>query len=31
MTSAFVIADGGQAPGVTDVITGLEFNGVHYN
>jgi hypothetical protein len=31
VTGAFVIADGGQAPGVTDVITGLEFNGVHYN
>lgn len=31
VTGAFVIADGGQAPGVMDVITGLEFNGVHYN
>ena len=31
VTGAFVIADGGQAQGVTDVITGLEFNGVHYN
>jgi hypothetical protein len=31
VTGAFVIADGGQAPGVKDVITGLEFNGFHYN
>ena len=31
VTGAFVIADGDQAPGVTDVITALEFNGVHYN
>jgi hypothetical protein len=31
VTGASVIADGDQAPGVTDVITGLQFGGVYYN
>jgi hypothetical protein len=31
VTGASVIADGDQAPGVTDVITGLQFAGVPYN
>jgi hypothetical protein len=31
VTGASVIADGDQAPGVTDVITGLQFGGVPYN
>jgi hypothetical protein len=26
----YVIADGDQAPGVTDIISGLQFNGVSY-
>lgn len=31
VTGAWVIADGDQAPGTTEVITGLEFNAFSYN
>lgn len=31
VTGAWVIADGDQSPGTTDVITGLTFNQVAYN
>jgi hypothetical protein len=31
VTGAYVIADGDQMPGTTDVITGLTFNGASFN
>jgi hypothetical protein len=31
VTGAFVIADGDQAPGTTDLITNLTFNGTNFN
>ena len=31
VTGAYVIADGDQAPGTTDSITGLSFNGIGFN
>jgi hypothetical protein len=31
VTGAYVIADGDQTPGTTDVITGLTFNGTSFN
>lgn len=31
VTGAWVIADGDQTPGTTDIITGLTFNGHQYN